>query len=391
MEIPKRALIVSQKVTRTSPRILKQILWLQENGWVVDTVGVGGRAEALNEGLNFEVVEAGILHRCFAYLFLRKASRYEFLFGQHLPNRPFSKESSYGLVIIHNLTHLSNMILVDWIRGHEQMRVMLDLHENFFESVGRSLLERLAFDGYLKWQLEVLQGFVSLFSRQLVIAAASLRDVVLYSEFLGQNVELLRNSSPYQGLTASHCQNDLVRLVHHGVGTRGRGLESGILAMRSLPDRFTLSLQLVSSRSYLMKLRFFSRVLGVSKRVKFLPPVDSLQIASSISEHDLAIIVIPPITENQLHTMPGKFFESIQGRLGIVTGPNPEMSNLVRSLELGLVLEGWRSRDIVAGLKDVTMKQISDFKLASDRASRSFSSDADQDTFCKLVSINFRE
>jgi hypothetical protein len=75
-----------------------------------------------------------------------------------------------------------------------------------------------------------------------------------------------------------------------------------------------------------LKIKSLAIICGVSKRVIFHKPVPTKEISANVNRYDIALVVIPPITENELHALPNKFLESIQGRLAIVTGPNPRMA-----------------------------------------------------------------
>jgi hypothetical protein len=173
--------------------------------------------------------------------------------------------------------------------------------------------------------------------------------------------------------------------VHHGVGTTHRGIEASIIAMRSIPKRFTLNFHLVAGPMYLLKIRMLAFVCGVSQRVKFHEPVPTRSIAGNVNKYDIALVVIPPITENELHALPNKFLESIQGRLAIVTGPNPSMAGIVNGAEIGVVLNGWSYRDIAKGLTDLEPARISFYKSNAGKISKRYSSLSDKKTFLKCV------
>jgi hypothetical protein len=95
--------------------------------------------------------------------------------------------------------------------------------------------------------------------------------------------------------------------------------------------------------------------------------------------------VIPPITNNELYAVPNKFLESIQARLAIVTGPNPSMAEIVRENGLGIVLDGWKAKDIYSGLINLDKQGIEAMKVNSGKVSVKLSSDQDRGTFLKFV------
>jgi hypothetical protein len=168
------------------------------------------------------------------------------------------------------------------------------------------------------------------------------------------------------------------------MGTRSRGIETAINVLGSLPD-YELHLYLVATNWYLAKLKLLSLLRGVSKRLFLHRPVSTELIPLSISKHDVALVLSPPVTENQLNALPNKFFESIQARLAIVVGPNPTMSSIVTSSGNGIVLGGWKTKDLVDGLKGLSGEEITRMKNASHRVAYEMSAESDFEVFRRLV------
>jgi hypothetical protein len=182
-----------------------------------------------------------------------------------------------------------------------------------------------------------------------------------------------------------------IQLVHHGVGTTHRGIEQSIIALRDLPNAYRLNFHLVSGPTYLLKVRLLAFLLGVHRRVTFHDPVPTPEIPKALNAYDLALVVIPPITENEREALPNKFFESIQARLAIVTGPNPTMARTVSELGIGIVIRGWKSGDIIEGVLSLSANQIQQLKANVHSVSSNFSSDVDQLSFKKTIGSQPRD
>jgi hypothetical protein len=116
-----------------------------------------------------------------------------------------------------------------------------------------------------------------------------------------------------------------------------------------------------------------------------MKPVPTLELASELNGYDLALVVIPPVTVNEDQAVPNKLLESIQGRLGLIVGPNSAMSKIVLDHNIGLVLKGWRSADIVSGLNSISADEIAKYKRYSGAASEEFSTNIDKKVFLGLL------
>ena len=376
---PKRALILTYKTVFNTPRVLKEISWLTEEGWIVDTLGIG-RTSASN-GEHFSIELPKTLTRYFSYLFHRTESRFAALVGDRIPSSLSAKLKSYDLLIVHDLTLLPWSPLQATISQSDGPAVWIDLHENHVDSLSRNLLEKVAFERYRKWELSLLKEVATSRTERLVFSSVSPWISERFESLLGQKVITLRNSPKLQDLPPSPTTADRVRLVHHGVGTTHRGIEQAIRALKSLPKRFSLHLMLVASPKYMLKLKLLALINGVQNRVEFLAPVPTAQISKRINEFDIALVVNPPITISELRALPNKFFESTQASLCLVVGPNPEMSEIVKNNGNGIVLPDWETSSLVTGLSSLDTKAISRAKEASYKIRSEMSVEAEKASF----------
>ena len=116
-----------------------------------------------------------------------------------------------------------------------------------------------------------------------------------------------------------------------------------------------------------------------------MTPVPTRQLATELNKYDLALVVIPPVTVNEDQAVPNKLLESIQGRLGLIVGPNSSMSKIVRDHGLGRVLKAWGAADIVNGLSGISREEIVGFKKNSTGVSDFYSANLDGKVFRALV------
>lgn len=382
MKPAKRAVIIGYKDPSITPRILKEIDWLQSSGWVVDTVGIGPKSPA--KGTHFEIRFKGLAARTKAYLSPNHRRRFDLLYGTDLEGLTNLSLPDYELIVIHEPGLLPSRTLSNEVLRRSGKGVYLDLHEDHLNTLSRNWLERAVFEEFRAWERVVMADLVAA-APSLKIGTVSPEIGTRYEKFFGRPVAIVRNAPPGLDLKPSSSDLGRIALVHHGVGTTHRGIEKTIKALRKLSDQFEFHLHLVSTRSFLIKLRLIALVSGVSNRVFIHDPVPTKEISRCMNKYDVAMVVIEPITANELDAFPNKFFESIQARLAIVVGPNPSMAQVVESSGAGLVMAGWSVSDIVEALRKITRHQIRAMKLASDAIASEMSSERDRDAFLNHI------
>jgi hypothetical protein len=157
-----------------------------------------------------------------------------------------------------------------------------------------------------------------------------------------------------------------IRLVHHGVALEARCLESMIEMMKYLDDRFSLDFYLVEN-----KIDYYNKLIEMAKpypQIRFLNPVAMEDLPRIINEYDLGVFLLKPVNFNYRFALPNKFFEFVQGRVGIAIGPSPEMVNLVDKYNMGVVAESFDPKDLALSLSKLTHKEIFEFKEAANQA-----------------------
>ncbi|MDO5663457.1 MAG: glycosyltransferase, partial [Brachybacterium sp.] len=162
-----------------------------------------------------------------------------------------------------------------------------------------------------------------------------------------------------------------IRMLHTGAARANRRLELLIDAMRGI-DHATLDLMLVESEpGVIAALR--SRAADLPQ-VRFRDPVPYTDLVPTVAEYDASVVFFPPATLNLRHTLPNKLFEAVQGRNALVVSPSPDMANLVRRHELGVVADSFSAESLHRALLRLTPERVDRFKRAADAASTELSS-----------------
>lgn len=381
----KTALIISFSTLSRAPRILRQISWLTSKNWEVDCVGLGP-TKPLGARNFFEVPLTSAWKRYLIYLLADPKSRFDSLFGKGIPSELLERVHSYDLIVLNELEYSPHELFQKLFTSPKPPMLYVDLHENHLATAASNIFEKLAFERYWNWQLAEFKSLTENYPGTMRFSSVESRIAGLYEKELHKPVAVIRNAPAWAKLSPSTTKKGKLRIVHHGMGTRNRGIETSIRALRRVPQA-TLDLYLVSGWFYKLKVKVLSGLFGVSARVVQHDPVPTSEIAKTINSYDLATVIIPPATENHLHALPNKFFESIQANLGLVIGPNPSMSHFVREEAIGIVLGDWSAKSLAGALGELSIEDIDKFKKSSHAASKRFSSLEDNKVFTKLLGL----
>lgn len=168
-------------------------------------------------------------------------------------------------------------------------------------------------------------------------------------------------NAPYYVSQVPQCKkNEKICLVHHGVAAPLRSLEVLIDMMGLLDERFSLGFYLIKS-----DYRYYQKLVSCAernKRIRFFDPVPCPEIPSMLNHYDIGLAFFPPVTINLKHVLPNKFFEFVQGRIGVAIGPSPEMAAYVRKYDLGVVADDFSAEALARALSSLTKDDIQRFK-----------------------------
>ncbi len=193
-----------------------------------------------------------------------------------------------------------------------------------------------------------------------------------YRREFGIDAGIVVNAAPYADRAPTPVASPL-RLVHSGLARRNRSLEVMIEAVRATRREVTLDLYLMpNDPAYLAELVDLARDLP---QVRFHDPVSPGELGQRLAESDLGVFVLPPLTFNYRYTLPNKFFDFVQARLGIIVGPSPEMSGLVEQHGLGVVLGDFSAESLAVALDGLSGDDVRAFKAASHAVSMELSAE----------------
>ena len=243
--------------------------------------------------------------------------------------------------------------------------LIFDAHEFSLKEFG-SLLWQFFFSGHRKHALASALSEID----EMVTVCDGIADE--YRRVLGVRPRVVTNATEYRDLRPSETSTP-IRMIHHGACMEERGIEQMIKLVKLLDERFSLDLMLVPTQQ-----KYYNciRQLAVNTpRVRLIDPVPMSNIVKKINEYDIGLYILQPTNFNNMHALPNKFFEFVQARLCIATGPSPEMARLTREYDLGIVSDDFRPDSMAKMLSMLSVADIQRYKKNSDKAAIILSSE----------------
>jgi glycosyltransferase involved in cell wall biosynthesis len=195
----------------------------------------------------------------------------------------------------------------------------------------------------------------------------------------------VRNIPPFVDQAPQPVDRDDIRMLFHGLASWQRGFTEILQAMRTLPERFSMTFMLMPNPTVTAKLLAEIDAHPARDRIRIVPPAPMREIAQKINEFDLEIIFYRPLEHNLLYALPNKFFESVQGRLGVVIGESPAMAEIVREHGFGIVVPGFEASDLAAALNNLTAEDVGELKSAADRAAHRLNAETEGRAFIAAI------
>jgi hypothetical protein len=385
-----RALLISFSDLTSDPRVRKQIDWLTDSGWTVDTLGLGDHPTpqvrdhfALRDQARWVRSRLG---SAFIYLLLPRMRRFALLTGNRIPAEAGRRvrDGEYSLILFNDFE------LIAWTRNRKvftlaarRARIHLDLHEYREPRLALDSAWRIITNDYYRWTRSLIGDPV--FTSRSTVARGLAESFA--EDFGVPEPAVVRNCPPFVDQSPSPVDPEDIRIVFHGMASWARGLKQMCEALRAIDKRFSVTFMLTANRNVIAELAEYSHDLG--DRVRFVPPVPMRDVGKELNHYDLEIMFYQPDSPNLVFSLPNKFFEAIQGRLGLVIGESPMMAEIVREYGNGVIVDGWSSQDLARTLSGLTAERITELKSASHTAAIAINAETERAAF--LASIGASE
>lgn len=352
-------LILSFSHIPSDPRVLKQVE-LFKGSYRVTTCGLGEGPEGVDEHIALPR-DAQAWPSDKASLILRRYAQVYSAIPAIAAAREALRDRHFDVILANDLNAVPLAVELE-----PRLGVHADLHEYAPSEKETVRTWRWFVAPYQRWLCRTY--FPSLASGTTVSQGIADR----YSSEFGMPFGVVTNAAPFHEW-APESTGLGIRLIHSGAAQRYRRLELMIDAMEQAPEGVTLDLVLMpNEHDYLEELRQRgSSVPGV----RFRDPVPHADIVSDLRSYDVALVFLPPSTFNLKQSLPNKFFEAVQARLGVLVGPSPAMQTLVEQYGFGTVIDDFAPETLAAAITSLTPETVNGWKQAADRAASPLSAE----------------
>lgn len=249
---------------------------------------------------------------------------------------------------------------------------LADLHEYSPRQSEESLVFRLTEARYVRWILR----------RYLPRAAAATTVSQGIAEEYAREFDVLpkvvANAAPFREAEPRPVGSP-IRVVHSAAPSPARRIEVMIEAFRATTADVTFDLYLIDNGSaYVSRLR---RLADEIDRVRILPPISNSQLIDTLATYDLGVHILPPINFNHRWALPNKLFDYVQARLGLITGPSPEMQRIIETHGIGAITEDFSAEALTRTLDRLDSDTVTQWKLAAHHAARELSGEHELEQF----------
>lgn len=369
----KTILIVSFSEISKDPRVKRQISVLNDRYDVV----VFGYGSPPSEKCKFHSIPSknmGIIKKLFIR-FLMIFRAYESAYWINDAVKYFynnSRFEKFDIIIANDLSSVP--VAIEISQGRP-------IHGDLHEFSPREFEERFL------WRISV-KGYYNYICKKYLNELASITTVCqgiadAYSNFYKNNIEVTYNSPRYRDINPSRTDPSVIKLVHHGAALRSRQLENMVKLMDFLDEKFVLTFMLVPSDVAYFK--FLKSLSKKNKRIKFVDPVSTDEICNALSIYDIGVYFLKPNNFNNEFSLPNKFFEFIQARLCLATGPSVEMKYFIDKYGVGSTCDDFTVQSFADMLNSLSTEDIDMCKLASHNVAYELSFDAQASTFSKKI------
>lgn len=371
-----RILLFSLTPSNREPRLLKQIETLRHE-YSVTTAGFGPAPveDVPHVELDPSTTPHNVLRIPGVYTLLRLLHRYEWLsrlFPRNASAYQRLSAQKWDIIVAHDVATVPVAF-----RLRPRNGVLIDLHE-YATRQGEHSARWMRIDGaYARW---VLQRFGH---RALAISTVGHGIADEYRREFGLKCDVVVNATPFRDLEPVPTPSP-IRMVHSGLLAEPRKLEIMIEAVLRSRTPLTLDLYLVGDHDDPYA-RALKDLVGDDDRVVFRDPVPYRQLVETLGSYDVGLAMIAPTTFNLLWCLPNKFFDYVQARLAIISGPSPEMARIIDEFECGAVCAEFTSDSLVKLFDAIDPKQVDAWKANTSRHAYEMSSEVHTPVWNRMI------
>lgn len=359
--MPDRPSLLILSISRivSDPRVLKQVALFRDR-YDVTTCGQGPAPDGVVRHLELPADARGWVDDRVALLTRRFRRAYRNIGGVAAATAVLPV-GTFDAILANDLNTVPLALSLEPRRG-----VHADLHEFAPREKEDDLKWRLFVAPFLRW---LCRRYLPLVASATTVAPGIALE---YEKDYGVSFGVVTNAAPYSE-RSPRAVGDPIRMIHSAAGQRQRRLESFVELMKDAPPGVELDLIVMPNEpDYVDELK---RAGADVPGLRFRDPVPYSELIETLSEYDLALNFLPPLSFNHAHALPNKFFEAVQARLGLVIGPSVEMVAILEEYGLGAVTDDFGVASLRKAIASLTPEKVAEWKAAAHLAARPLSAE----------------
>ncbi len=271
-------------------------------------------------------------------------------------NKTQLENIDFDLIVANDLQSVS---LAKEIAG-EHTRIWVDLHEYTPLEMEHNRYWKMVYSPYHSWQARTILPDTD------VITTVTKGLAEGYEKNFDLEVDEILFNSPQRKdyLSPQKVDPNNIKFVHHGVALPARGLEVIIQMMQELNDTYQLHLYLMAINSkqiaYLNKLKTMAE--KVKTKIFFHQIVPTNKIPDELNQYDAQLMFVAPVNFNYIHGLGNKFFESIQARIAVISGPLESKSYYINKYEIGMSTSSFDPKIMAEEIQELSVEELQEYK-----------------------------
>lgn len=372
-----KILILSLSNLENDPRVRRQISFLCKDHEVY-TAGLASSLENVVDHFNFKPLKVNTFS-----LKLERAARYKL--GMHnksywyylnLKDYSFFESINFDLIISNDFSILPFAVK---IKGNA--KILLDAHEYTPRQMEDRWNWRFFEQPYQKY---IVKKYINKADAMLTVSPGIADE---YFNQYGVKPVVMTNAAAYTKMVPQDVDPDNIKMIYHGYVNPSRNIEMLIDVMDRVDKRFTLHIMPVGEKGYINTLKELAKK---NQNIIFHEPVSMLEIVRTINQYDIGLTVYPPVNFNIKNAMPNKFFEYIQARLMVISGPSPSMASSINEYGFGSITKDFTKTSLVKLINGITANQVTEYKNHTEKAAKELSSEKNMELLNSVISKMFR-
>lgn len=210
----------------------------------------------------------------------------------------------------------------------------------------------------IQWLLPILEGLLIRRVKAGITVNESLAQYLskkYRKKFLSlRNLPVRAKNQP--GISLRELFGPKKIILHLGAADEGRGMEEMVKSVQYLPENYILVF--LGGGKTESQIKKMTKELKLSSRIKFLPAVLPSQIAFSIKEADLGLVLTQKDSLSYYLSLPNKIFQYLNAGLPILGSNFPEFRKVIIANRIGEVVDPAKTRLIAQKIIKMTQTKL---------------------------------